>query len=69
MDSEVFFIQSSKVEGFNAHVPEPVVDFFKTDVFLGKEVADIDPVGVPADRRDVFRSSLEGFMRQSLCGG
>lgn len=49
MDSEVLFIQSSEVEGSKIHVPESVVDFFKTDVFLGKDVADIDPVGVPSN--------------------
>lgn len=49
MDSEVFFIQSSEVEGSNGHVPEAVVDCFKTDGFLGKDVADIDLVGVPSN--------------------
>ena len=49
MDAEVLFVQSSEVEGSKGHVPESVVHFFKTDVFLGKDVADIDPAGVPAD--------------------
>lgn len=49
LDPEVLFIQSSEVEGSKGHVPESVVHFFKTDVFLGQDVADIDPVGVPAD--------------------
>ncbi len=49
LEAEVLFIQSSEVEGSKGHVPASVVDFFKTHVFLGKDVADSDPVGVPSD--------------------
>ena len=31
------------------HGPDIVVDFFESDVFATKDVADIDPVGFPAD--------------------
>jgi hypothetical protein len=45
LDSEALLIQSSEVEESKMHVPESFVDFFETDVFFGKEVADLVSLG------------------------
>ena len=68
MDAEALFIQSSEVEGSNVHVPEAVVDIFKTDVFLGKDVADLDPVGDPLDPAVLAdEADLEGGRVRERC--
>ncbi len=42
-------MKPSKIERSKVYGPDAVVDFFEADVLIGKDVADVYPVGVPAN--------------------
>ncbi len=43
------FVKPSKIEGAKVHGPNAVVDFFEADVLFGEDVADVDPLRMPAN--------------------
>src|SRR5262245_56214912 len=43
------FVHSSEFQRAEVYIPDPIVDFFETDVLAGERVRDTDPVMVPAD--------------------
>jgi hypothetical protein len=42
-------VKATQSQGPEIHVPEPVVNGLESDVLAAQDVADVDPVAVPAD--------------------
>jgi hypothetical protein len=49
----MFFEPSSELKGPEVNVPDPISDFFESDLFAGADDRDVDPSAIPAAPRKV----------------
>ncbi len=48
-DLSLLFMEATEFDGSEIDFPEAVIDLFEADVLLCQQMADVDPVRVPAD--------------------
>jgi len=53
LDPPMFFEPSSQLMRPEVNVPDPISDFFESDLFAGAGDRDVDPAAIPAAPRKV----------------